>query len=223
MPDYFSHYIGAEKIYERLSAEEKNKIQSKNLYLLGAQGGDVFFAYNMKFSKTNIGRNIHNLEAKKLFETLCAGNLSYAAGFATHYALDSTLHPVIYAVEASLSSPFAHQKIESDIGLYMSKFYGVRRKILPRECVLACTGQIYDSIKPLYEVTVTGIERCLKRHFEYTRYMFAKKRQSYKCTFDFSSLSGAIEDAVDLGEKAVKCVLSRHIDGAIFEKSFLQH
>lgn len=223
MPDYFSHLICAEKIYERLDGETKSKINNYTLYLLGAQGGDIFFAYNMKFSKTNIGRCLHTMNVQEIFSALADKNASYAAGFATHYALDSTLHPAVYAYEDSRRSPFAHQQMESDLGLYISKFYRIRRKILPLESILSCTYTIYDSIKPLFPtITVTGVERCLKRHFNYTRYLYKTKRQSYKCNFDFPSLAGAVEDAVETGEKAVKCVLLNHIEGSIFEKSFLE-
>ncbi|MDE7083070.1 MAG: zinc dependent phospholipase C family protein [Clostridia bacterium] len=224
MPDYFSHIIIAEKILERLDGEYKKQITSNNLYLLGAQGGDVFFAYSFKFSKTNLGRALHLLSAEEVFSCLSHGNPSYAAGYATHYALDCTLHPAVYAYEAAHSSPFAHQKMESDLGLFISKFYGVRRRILPRESVLSCTSAVYDSIKLIEPaVTVTGVERCLKRHFNYTRYLFKTKKQAYKCNCDYSSLAGGIEDAIDLGVKAVQCVLDKNIDAAVFEKAFLQH
>lgn len=223
MPDYFSHLICAEKIFERLDTNSKESIKSPTLYLLGAQGGDVFFAYNYKFSKTNLGRALHQLDAREVFTKLLGGNISYACGYATHYALDCTVHPAIYAYEATSSSPVAHQKLESDLGLYISKFYGVRRRILPRDSVIACTGPVYDSIKLIEpSVTVTGVERCLKRHFNYTRYMFKTKKQAYKCKFDFSSLAGAVEDAIDLGVKAVNCVLSGNIDEEVFSKHFLQ-
>ncbi len=223
MPDYFSHIIIAEKVFERLDGNYKKQINT-NLYYLGAQGGDVFFAYNFKLSKTNLGRSLHNLSAEEVFSKLMHGNPSYAAGYATHYALDCTLHPAVYAYEAAHSSPFAHQKMESDLGLYISKFYGVRRRILPRESVLSCTSAVYDSIKLIEPaVTVTGVERCLKRHFNYSRYLFKTKKQSYKCDFDFASLTGAIGDAIDLGVKAVQCVLDKKLDGAVFEKAFLQH
>lgn len=224
MPDYFSHIIVADKIFERLDGAHRQNITSYNLYLLGAQGGDVFFTYNYKFSKTNLGRALHKLNPETLFEKLMHGNPSYAAGFAAHYALDCTLHPVVYAYEAAHSAPFSHQKLESDLGLYLSKLYGVRRKILPRDSVLACTGAVYDSIKLLDPaVTVTGVERCLKRHFNYTRYLFRTKKQSYKCAFDFSSLAGAAEDATELGVNAVKCVLDKDIKSEFFQKEFLQH
>lgn len=224
MPDYFSHAIAAEKIYERLDAEHKLKIQSKTLYMLGAQGADVFFAYNVKFTKNNLGRSLHRWSAETLFNALIQGNPSYAAGFATHYAMDCTLHPAVYAYESGKRNPLAHQRFESDLGLFISKYYRIRRTVLPREKVLACTGPVYDSIKLLENsITVTGVERCLKRHFKYTKYLFNSKKQTYKCDFDFSSLAGAVEDAVDLGLNCVKNVLSGDINVAMFEKEFLQH
>ena len=46
MPDYFSHGIAAEVIYEKLNTAERKSIL-KSLYLVGAQGGDIFFAYKL--------------------------------------------------------------------------------------------------------------------------------------------------------------------------------
>lgn len=224
MPDYFSHLITAEKIYERLDGMHRRMITSENAYYLGAQGGDVFFTYNYKFSKSNLGRTLHMLPAEEVFNALCYGNPSYAAGFAAHFALDCTLHPIVYAYEATRNHPFAHQKFESDLGLYISRLYGIRRKILPRERVLSCTSAVYDSVKLIEPyVTVTGVERCLKRHFGYTRYLFRTKKQNYKCNFDFPSLAGAIDEAVALGVRAAACALDKNIEKEIFKKQFLQH
>lgn len=223
MPDYFTHVIAADKIYERLNVDLKHKINSRTLYILGAQGGDVFFAYNMKLSRSNLGRLLHQREPVELFRKLYLGNSSYATGFATHYALDSVIHPYVYAYEETKRSPLAHQTFEKDIGLYVSKFYRIRRTILPREYVLASTGPIYDSIKLVSPtVTVTGVERCLKRHFNYTRYLYRTKKQTYKCQYDFSVFAGAIEEGITLGVKAVECVLTGDIDPVVFGKEFLQ-
>lgn len=223
MPDYFSHGVAAEIIYERLDGALRRKIDNKTLYLLGAQGGDVFFAYNVKPTKSNLGRRIHGEDARELFEKLCEGNLSYAAGFATHYALDSSLHPIIYAYENSKKSPFAHAAFERDLGLYMSRKFATRRQILPREKVLAVTGAVYDSIKKVEPlVTVTGVERCLKRHFTYSKFLFRTKKQDYKCGFDFAALSESVDEGIELGKKCVEGVLTKNIDGELFGRRFLQ-
>ena len=223
MPDYFSHVIAAEKIFERLGTANKAKIKNKTLYTLGALGADVFFAYNYKFTKTNLGRDLHRRNAEELFTALKGANAAYSAGYATHYALDCTLHPAVYAYENSHKHPLAHQRFEADLGLFISKYFGLRRTILPRATILENTFAVYDAVKLLEpSVTVTGVERCLKRHFNYTRFLYKTKKQTYVCSYDFTSLSGAVEEAVELGEKCVKCVLSGDIDGAIFEKAFLQ-
>ena len=219
MPDYFSHCIAAEVIYDKLNSEERNKI-SKTLYFLGAQGGDIFFAYKLK-TRNNLGSELHSKNAAYLFEQLVKGNLSYAAGYATHYALDSQLHPIVYGYERTRHSPLAHGSFESDLGLYISRKFKMRRQILPRDKVLACTSPVYDSmrkVEPL--ITITGVERCLKRHFAWTRYSYGVKRQDYKCKYDFSMLDGNIDAAIDLGVKAVKCVLEGNIDPEIFGTDF---
>ena len=223
MPDYFTHTIAAEKIYEKLGGEIKHQINSKTLYLLGAQGGDTFFAYNMKFSQGNLGRALHQLKAVDVFKKLAQGNPSYIAGYATHYALDSTIHPIIYAYEEGKRSPFAHNKFEADLGLYTSKYFRIRRTILPRDKVLACTGPIYDSLKLLEPtITVTGVERCLKRHFSYTRYLYRTKKQTYRCEYDFSSFAGVIEEAIDFGVTCIGYLLNGDIDEEVFGRDFLQ-
>ena len=219
MPDYFSHGIAAEVIYEKLNSDYKKKI-SKALYLVGAQGGDIFFAYKLK-ARHNLGNELHEKNAAYLFEQLIKGNLSYAAGYATHYALDYTLHPLVYGYVKTKRSPLAHTSFESDLGLYISRKFKMRRQILPRDKVLACTSPVYDSMKrvePL--ITITGVERCLKRHFAWTRYSYGVKRQEYKCKYDFTMLDDKIDEAIELGVTAVKCVFDGNIDPEIFGGDF---
>ncbi len=223
MPDYFTHSICAQKIYDRCSKTQRAQICDRSLYLLGAQGADVFFAYKLNFNKTNLGRKIHVSDPYLLFQDLIEGDLSYAAGFATHYALDCTLHPVIYAFERNTRSPLAHVRFENDLGLYVSRKYALPRRILPREKVLAETFTVYDSIKKIEpEITVTGVVGCLKRHFSYTRALIKSKRQSFTYDYDFASLSAAVDDGVDFGSKCVSEVLSGELKSETFSRSFLE-
>ena len=220
MPDYFSHGIAAEVIYEKLNSDYKKRI-SKTLYFVGAQGGDIFFAYKLK-TRNNLGSELHRKNAAYLFDQLIKGNLSYAAGYATHYALDSVLHPNVYEYEKSKRSPLAHNSFESDLGLYISRKFKIRRQILPKDRVLACTSPVYDSMKRIEPlITITGVERCLKRHFAWTRYSYGVKRQEYKCNYDFSMLDEMIDEAIDLGVKAVESVLKGEIDEDVFSSDFL--
>ncbi|MDE7380357.1 MAG: zinc dependent phospholipase C family protein [Clostridia bacterium] len=223
MPDYFSHAICAQKIFENLKKPIKNTIDDHTLYMLGAQGGDVFFAYKLNFSQQNLGRRLHRTDVSELFKTLIEGNISYAAGFATHYALDCTLHPAIYAFENSSKSPLTHMRFESDLGLYISRKFATPRNILPRERVLGATFALYDSIvKVEPHVTVTGIERCLKRHFSYTRALLKSKKQEFGLNYDYRSLAGAVDDSISLGADCVEAVVSGNISDKLFSKSFLE-
>lgn len=222
MPDYFSHKLAAEKIYESLSAKNREKISSHTLYLLGAQGGDVFFTYNLILTKNNLGRDLHRRSAYEIIQKLSQSDLSYTAGFAAHYALDCKLHPVVYAYVNAHRSPLAHFNFESDLGLYMSRLYDIRRSIIPKEKLLACTATLYDSVKNLEErITVTGIERCLKRHFLYTRYLYKRKNSEYKCKYPFEDLEQAVDEALKRGEECVRAVLENDITPELFSSPFL--
>lgn len=223
MPDYFSHAICAQKIYDKCDKSVKSAIDNYNLFLLGAQGGDVFFTYKLHFRKSNLGRRLHVIDPFTLFEALAAENKSYAAGFATHYALDCTLHPAIYAYEKNSKSPLSHMRFEADLGLFISRKYMIQRRIMPRERVVSSTFAIYDSIVKIEpEITVTGVERCLKRHFSYTRALVKNKKQVYACDYDFHSLSGAVDDAVSFGVDCVSSVISGKLSENMFSRSFLQ-
>lgn len=223
MPDYFSHSICAQKILERCGGDIKRAICDRTLFMLGAQGGDVFFAYKLNFKKTNLGTRLHHMPAERLFSILKDGNLSYAAGFATHYALDCCLHPVIYGYERNVKAPLAHIRFENDLGLYISRKFAIPRNILPRERVLAATFTLYDSIKEVEpRVTVTGVERCLKRHFSYSRALLKSKKQTYSFDYDYASLSGAVDDAVSFGADCVGAVISGKLSPEMFSRSFLE-
>lgn len=223
MPDYFTHSILSGIIFEKLDKDVRQQIADRKLYLLGAQGGDVFFMYNLNKS-ANLGRRLHGLDAMFVFNSLMDANPSYAAGYATHYALDSTLHPAVYAFEATSRAPFAHLAFEKDIGLYVSRKFATPRKIMPKEDVCGATFAIYDAVKKLDDsITLTGVERCLKRYFAYTRTIYARKKQSYKFDYDYSSLSPLIDEGIEAGVRAVTCVIEKQLAPQVFSKSFLQH
>ncbi len=223
MPDYFSHAICAKIILDNCTKDIKKAVADHTLYMLGAQGGDVFFAYKLSLKTSNLGRRLHRMPAPELFEILKDENPSYAAGFATHYALDCTLHPAIYSFESRSKLPMAHMRMENDLGLFISRKYAIPRNILPRERIMGATFAVYDCISKVEpEVTVTGVERCLKRYFSYTRALLKSKRQEYTTDYDFTSLSGAVDDAVALGKDCVKAVLEGNVSGELFSRSFLE-
>ena len=223
MPDYFTHNIAAEKIYGELDERYKKIIaEDKTLYLLGAQGGDIFFFYGMSY-KNNAGRLLHRMNAAELFEKLKDGNPAYCAGWATHYALDCTVHPFVYAWQETHRGAFLHQRYERDLGLYVSRRCGVRRMILPRDRVLECTLEVCNSAKKILPyISAAGMANCLKRHFIYSRRVFKSKKQEFDLDCDYSEAYKAFERGCKLGIKACECVLDKNIDKQIFNKQFLQ-
>jgi hypothetical protein len=223
MPDYFSHYIIAEKIYERLEKSYKSKIDNRTLYLLGAQGGDLLFFYKLTTGYNNFGKKVHRIKTSEIFEKLKEASPAYLAGFATHYALDSTLHPAVFAYTDNMKAPLAHISFEDDLGLYISRMYEEPRRLLDKDEVMSCTSPIYDGLKKLDDsLTLSGVERCLKRYYCFMKYTYKHKRQKYKFEYDFPTLNHSIEESIDLGVKAVKCALDGDIDAEVFGKSFLE-
>ena len=222
MPDYFTHKIAATEILTLCGREIKDKISNTDLYFLGAQGGDLFFFYGLSY-KNNLGRMLHRISPMELFLKLKEGNPSYEAGWATHYALDSCVHPYVYAYQAVHRGAFTHINYERDLGLYVSRKTGIRRSILPRERVLACTTAVCDGIrKAVPEVSVSGTENCLARHFLYTKNIFKNKGGEFKLNGDYGAAFLGYEAGVKLGVRAVTCVLQGEIDGDIFNRQFLQ-
>ncbi len=223
MPDYFTHMIAASEIYRRLDSENKNLITDYDLYLVGAQGGDVFFFYGLSY-KHNLGRMLHRMDTEEVFSKLIQGNPSYCAGWATHYALDSCVHPYVYGYTDNHKGAFIHIKYEKDFGLYVSRKTGIRRSILPRERVLACTLNVCDSIKKIApQVTPSGTASCLKNHFAYSKRGFRNKKQEFKLDGNYAAAYEGYERGVELGVKAVESVLSGKVEKDIFNLSFLEH
>ena len=69
MPDYFTHSILSQEIFERLDRSHRLMITDRKLYALGAQGGDVLFMYNLN-RRRNLGRSLHMYDAAGTFEKL---------------------------------------------------------------------------------------------------------------------------------------------------------
>lgn len=105
MPSGYLHYCCAMK-----AAKDANiSISHKEAYVLGTQGPDPLFTLGIfplrASSKPKpYGKMLHTRRTGAFLETLCALakeqsplQQAYAMGFLTHYALDSTVHPYVYA------------------------------------------------------------------------------------------------------------------------------
>ena len=108
MPAIVSHYLLASKVYAGLSELRPDLELVRDAFIWGASGPDIFFChrlfpYQKGRSLRKYGTMLHNMPADKLINYLVsfarAKNndivMSYALGFATHYAYDAIAHPYI--------------------------------------------------------------------------------------------------------------------------------
>lgn len=104
MPAYLVHRIAGEKA----AASVTNSIPDEASYILGLQGGDVFyyrFHLGSKNKSLQAGYALHEKRPRKFFETsmrLIKGSkenalISYFCGYIVHYCVDKAVHPFVFA------------------------------------------------------------------------------------------------------------------------------
>lgn len=118
MPATYTHHLIAREAYAALPHSLQNKIHNLPLYFFGAQGPDFCFFYRSLNPKAkNLGSYLHReggFPAFCVLKSLAARDpqiLSYALGYVTHYAADSTFHPYVYATTGN--SPLRHSRLEN--------------------------------------------------------------------------------------------------------------
>lgn len=119
MPATYTHHLIARETYKALPPEIQNKICCAfSLYFFGAQGPDFcFFDRSLNPKAKNLGSYLHREGGFPTFcvlKVLAARDpilLSYALGYITHYAADSTFHPYVYATAGQ--SPLRHSRLEN--------------------------------------------------------------------------------------------------------------
>ena len=137
MPSTLTHYI--------FNSNLSNKVEHKDIFLLGGQGADVFFFYGYNLAKRenpreiqNIGAQIHQINPDELYMKMLAyvfsktGEeksvlLEYTRGFMYHYALDRNIHPYVFY---NTGFPYTnkiyntnHGKFESILDTLLAKEY----------------------------------------------------------------------------------------------------
>lgn len=133
MPAATTHAEFAKRVFQLLPPEQQKAITSKPMYYLGSQGPDLFFFHRYMFlpgSLNQYGSMMHSNKVKETIAYLRKHALtpalhSYFMGFLTHYALDSTCHPIInafskmeYDLEGRHESE-AHFRIEGEIDAWL--------------------------------------------------------------------------------------------------------
>lgn len=133
MPAATTHAEFAKRVYDELDESIKKKITSMPMYYLGAQGPDLLLFHRYMFlpnSLNQYGSLMHREKVKEAIayfrrHALTPSLRSYFLGYLTHYALDSTAHPIIYAYakreseEEGISQNEAHFRIEGEVDAWI--------------------------------------------------------------------------------------------------------
>lgn len=110
MPDLLTHTAFGEDVLLNIKNNHLRNIiqENKKLFLIGAQGPDLFFYYNFyKKNKTKIGQMMHAQHTGEFLVKMCESIsniqgkeyqelMSYFFGFVCHYVLDKNTHPFIF-------------------------------------------------------------------------------------------------------------------------------
>ncbi|MBE7079876.1 MAG: hypothetical protein E7371_01405 [Clostridiales bacterium] len=124
MPAYYTHHLVASKAFDTLPTPTKNIIGLYlPLYFFGAQGPDFCFLYHYLSPRSkNLGSYLHRKGGYPAFcvlKSLAARDLkllAYTLGYITHYAVDVTFHPFVYAHAGK--SIWSHACIESAMDVH---------------------------------------------------------------------------------------------------------
>lgn len=147
MPAIISHYLLADRVLKALNEMYPELTIHRNAFIWGASGPDVLFCHRIlphqkQRSFSRFGSLMHDEPAHRLLNFLLEFArsfrddiaMSYALGFVTHYAFDSTAHPFILYSSEQMSyrqrgrhPAVCHNEIEAAIdSLYLRYEKGVR-------------------------------------------------------------------------------------------------
>ena len=139
MPAATTHVEFARDVFNEMDPELQKSITDKQMYFLGSQGPDFFFFSRMMMLPGSLHRYgvlMHHKnveEAIQFIDRYSADSpalRSYFLGFLTHYALDSTTHPLVNAFakkeheELGTNETEAHFRQEGEIDVYILKQHG---------------------------------------------------------------------------------------------------
>ncbi len=200
MPNPITHVLFARKVAEELNdscAVRRIIDAAPAAYELGALGPDYLFVLReLRLCDKSFVSRMHS---EKCIETLNAFALAgdgvlnaYALGFATHYVLDSTLHPYVFfealQIEKNVSagealSPYGHQLIECALdGLFLAGMQGDVGFRTPTSVVKKVAAFMAKKVHPLYSENVSRSKtafsfRMLGRLLRFTQNVSGKSKE----------------------------------------------
>lgn len=152
MPAATTHAEFAKDVRELLDEEIRKRISDDHMYLIGAQGPDLLFFSGMGVlpgTMAPIGGRMHDekvADVMRYFDIHAAADpalRSYFLGYLTHYALDSSAHPLICSLAHSESMKTG--RTESEVHFRIESVYDVYT--LHRKGKRVSDYNVYDDLK----------------------------------------------------------------------------
>lgn len=184
MPAFLTHCIFAEDVFEAIDFDRigasniKDDLQARNpLYMLGAQGPDIFFYYKARPWQKNdglssLGMMMHDTLVSDFFSEsaeyirifLKAGSrfysiLSYMLGYICHFSMDKNAHPFIHyqsgidtKKDRTTHKYFNyHKKYEAILDAYMwKKTKGIDANNSRASDLIDAGGKYNETLKSFY-------------------------------------------------------------------------
>lgn len=172
MPGIATHHVFGVDACRVVEQARRATSSERDAFLLGNQGPDPLFylaAIPLTLPLRRIGKTMHRQDTAGLLRAMHerlvanaedASLAAYALGFACHYLLDSTVHPLVYAQEHAICRAgieglkgvwphhVAHATIETSIDEYMltSRLGTTAAAMPPHKTMLACPAETLFAI-----------------------------------------------------------------------------
>lgn len=160
VPNYYAHQLFGRQVLSQLSPELQEELrEGQAAFELGCYGPDPLFCGTPLQRRVGLGMHYRSVRpvAQRLLEAVQEGQpyaRAYAAGFLTHFALDSCCHRYI---EHQMAQGLCHTAMETELdrallladGLDPMEDNALPKLDLPDELLLTVARAAYPGLSPL--------------------------------------------------------------------------
>lgn len=187
-------------------------IENKSMFFLGSQGPDMLFFSRASVLPGSLKKYGNQMHEEKVWEVISyfegyaeedADLKSYITGYLCHYALDSTAHPLVYAVSHALhkdggpSEGEIHVGLESEIDIWTLaqrgrsiEDYNVYAYLkVNEECNLKLAEMYHNMLKDIfgYNISVNRIRQSIRDIAAYTK-VLAPNEKKYQIFYNIEKV-----------------------------------
>lgn len=213
MPAATTHVEFAKEILRKYP-QYAEKIHNRQMFYLGSQGPDMLFFSHASVFPGSLHKYGNQMHGTKVYEVLSffeeyAGKdpdlYSYIQGYLCHYALDSTAHPLIFAVtDACVKrdggiTGVTHVGLEAEIDVWILS----QRGRLPRDYdvfdYLKVQPKDKEKLAKMYhemflhvydlEIKISTIAQSIDEVYTWTKFLYPKKA-TYNLVYGFECVAG---------------------------------